>query len=150
MSRIALIACSSSKSVVDAPARDFYTGTLFRKSAQFAERTCDDWAVLSAKHGLVRRHQRLYPYDETLSDKTLSERRAWAQRVFQEIDAAWPIQSEPHTFVLLAGANYRAGLVEALSACPSVIVDIPMQGLGIGKQLQWLAKENGAPKSSTP
>lgn len=135
--RVALIACSSDKSPTEDVARNLYRGALFRKSVLFAEQTCDEWAVLSAKYGLVRPDERIHPYDETLNDKTKAERRAWAARTLDRIQVAWP--TTPRTFVFLAGARYREWLLEVLSSIPGVSVETPLQGLGIGRQLQWLS-----------
>jgi hypothetical protein len=35
------------------PAKDAYTGSFFRRNREYAETFGDDWAILSAKHGLV-------------------------------------------------------------------------------------------------
>lgn len=135
--RIALIACSSSKAPAEEEARRLYQGTLFHKSVMFAEKTCNEWAVLSAKYGLVRPNERIQPYDETLNTKTRADRLNWAGRVVESIRAEW--NCIPCVFVFLAGAKYREGVLEALSAIPDVSVEVPMQGLGIGRQLQWLS-----------
>jgi hypothetical protein len=61
------------------------------------------------------------------------ERREWAQGVLEQL--------EPHLagvthVVPLAGARYREFLCCELEA-RGYAVDVPMKGLGIGKQLQW-------------
>lgn len=134
--RVALIACSATKATVEEAAHHFYRGTLFRKSVRFAEKTCDEWAVLSAKHGLVLPSDRIQPYNETLYQKTPAERAAWTNRVLERIREKWC--RTPCTFVFLAGARYRDGLVAQLATLPDISVEAPLQGLGIGQQLHFL------------
>lgn len=95
----------------------------------------DRWYILSAKHGLVKPDDVLEPYDLTLNTMTVKERRAWAEVVLADLMKAVP-KSTSITF--LAGKSYRAFLVEPLRT-KGYAIHIPMEGLGIGKQLQWLS-----------
>ena len=63
------------------------------------------------------------------------ERKAWARKV---LEALSEVVLPTDDVVVLAGARYREFLLEELrSMCRSVVV--PMKGLRIGMQLQWLS-----------
>ncbi len=85
--KIGLVGCGARKLARPAPARELYTGTLFRLSSAYAERVCDEWYVLSALHGLVRPDVVLEPYDLTLTDVSIVGRRAWAAGVLARLEA---------------------------------------------------------------
>lgn len=143
---IALVSCVSSKEQFPAPARDLYTSALFRKARAYAERNADVWYILSAKYGLVDPYSVIDPYDVTLNRMSVAQRRAWAAKVRLELEQ---VVRPGDTVVMLAGAHYREGLMGALRA-RGVRVEVPMQGLGIGKQLQWLSQSRERRRSSEP
>ena len=106
---------------------------------QFAESTRPDAIyILSAKYGLVELDQRLAPYDDTLNGKSDREMQQWAQAVLR--DLAMRADLVHDQFVFLAGERYRRHLVRQLQH-----VDIPMKGLGIGKQLGFLKQRVASP-----
>lgn len=53
MTPVVLIGCSASKLDRAAPARELYTGRVFKASVAYAEATGAKWCVLSALHGVV-------------------------------------------------------------------------------------------------
>ena len=139
MAPTVLVACSGPKLEHAAPARDLYTSDLFRKSRAWAERFGSAWFILSAKHGLVHPAHELAPYDVTLKAMTKRERAAWSARValqWSELELGRPV-------IVLAGADYRAWCDGRAG------FSAPMQGLGIGLQLQWLKRELAASSSSS-
>lgn len=80
---IALVSCTKSKTPYPAPARVLYSRSpLFRKALAYVERYAGQIYVLSAKYGLVTLDQQLEPYEQTLKQMPIQERRAWAERVF--------------------------------------------------------------------
>jgi hypothetical protein len=127
---VCLIACCGPKVADSAPVRHLYTSPLFRKSVAFAERNWWRWAVLSAKHGVVQPDDVLDPYDQTLSSMTAWERFEWAGKTRRQLEMVFDLGTE---FVVLAGKHYRA----AVAGLPHTV---PMAGLGIGRQLQWLTE----------
>ena len=134
--RVGLVACCSTKRTVALPARDLYVSTLFSKSRRWVERNTDEWAILSALHGLVHPEQVLEPYDLTLNTLPASKVRQWADKVNHQLRAKW--DADATLFVVLAGSKYRTAL-------SGLNCHVPMRGLGIGKQLAWLtAAEVGA------
>jgi hypothetical protein len=135
MKKACLIACASQKQAAAAPAQDLYQSELFRKSVGWMHRqNFDEWFILSAKHGLVKPEQILESYNSTLNTMKADARHQWAKIV---LDALMIVLPEPASITFLAGSKYREYLAEPLREKGYEVL-IPMQGLGIGKQLQWL------------
>jgi len=132
MPHYVLIACVALKAQTPAPARDLYQSPLFRKAIRYAEQLRPDRIfILSAKYGLVPSEQRIEPYNETLNDKSVAEIRAWADKVVRDLREHADLDRD--RFTILAGQNYRRFLMPHLRN-----VEIPLEGLPIGKQLQAL------------
>ncbi|EPR14754.1 hypothetical protein EWH08_19290 [Sphingobium indicum] len=129
-----LVACVAAKLDRPAPARDLYASPWFRKARAYVERQEGQWFILSAKHGLIAPETVIAPYDETLGAMKASARRLWGVRVIEamadQIDAAAPL-------IVLAGRHYRDPLWPQIERRASA----PMEGLGIGQQLAWLAQK---------
>lgn len=89
--RVGLIACCKEKLDHASPARELYCSPLFTLARGWMEHPgrCDEWAILSAKHGLVLPGDALEPYDLSLEALTEDERRAWAQRTRRQILERW-------------------------------------------------------------
>lgn len=133
---IVLVSCVAAKRSEPAAARDLYLSTWFIKARRYAERCGDTWYVLSANHGLLMPTQTIVPYEMTLNTMSRPQRTAWADRVVQQIAQAVPTANP---VVILAGGRYREYLMPMLEAL-GYNVSVPMQGLGIGQQLQWLER----------
>lgn len=134
MSRICLISCVSLKGSSPVPAAQLYRSALFAKTRAYAETTADEWFILSAEHGLLRPEAVVAPYDRTLNTMKASERRAWGALVKEQMREMLPPAEE---VVVLAGERYRENIVDWLTQRFSQVT-IPMAGLTIGRQLQWL------------
>ncbi|WP_366521820.1 DUF6884 domain-containing protein [Herbaspirillum rubrisubalbicans] len=76
--KVALIDRCGPKLSAAAPASQLYRSPVFQKSKRYAELHCDEFAILSAKYGLVLADQVIDPYDLTLNGMTAVERRKWA------------------------------------------------------------------------
>jgi hypothetical protein len=135
--KIALVACVSKKNSIPMPARDLYISDWFRKASAYAMRVADKWYILSAKHGLVAPDMVVAPYDETLNRMPVVARRAWARRVLKDLDR---VLQPGDQVVILAGKRYRENLVDPIRQM-GCSIEIPMEGLGIGKQLRWLKQQ---------
>jgi hypothetical protein len=134
MSHIVLIACSSRKGARPAKAADLYQSSLFCKSLAYARSLRPDAIyILSAKHGLLRLEDVIAPYNATLNKMTRATSRKWAQRVIDQLRRVADLQTVH--FTILAGERYRRDLLPHL-VCPTV----PMEGLGIGRQLKFLTE----------
>lgn len=129
--RIGLVACSKMKRMWPASAQDLYTSPLFHAAHAYCERTYDSWYILSAKHGLVAPATAIEPYDVTLSRMTAAEREQWYRTTLGDLNRLQ--LSERDTLYVHAGQLYR-GWIDRWGVCP---VEVPLEGLGIGRQLQW-------------
>ncbi len=135
--RVFLVACSAGKvQAGSVPARDLYSSQLFTLARRYAEKHGAAWFILSAKFGLLDPAQLVAPYDESLNDKRAGERAAWGQLVAEQIRLQ---QLAGVELVILAGRAYRDPLQQLLEAQGHTIT-VPMAGLAIGKQLQFLTR----------
>jgi hypothetical protein len=134
MQKIVLISCVSKKLSRDARARELYVSPLFTFGLAYAESLKPDAIyVLSAKYGLVALDQILRPYNETLNTQKDVAIREWATRVLAQLASKADVRNDE--FIFLAGERYRRHLIPSLRH-----VQIPLQGLGLGKQLQFLKR----------
>lgn len=129
---VVLIACGKKKAGEPRPARQLYQGHLFKKSFRYAV-SLEPAAIriLSAKHHVIDPNDELEPYDLTLNGMPAAEIRVWAEEVLRQLRREFDLERD--RFTVLAGANYRRYLERHL---PNL--EVPMKGLGIGKQLQFL------------
>ncbi|MGH7178226.1 MAG: DUF6884 domain-containing protein, partial [Tepidisphaeraceae bacterium] len=135
VARIVLISCVKSKRTHPTKARLLYTSDLFEKSLAYARSlNADAIYILSAKHGLLEMEAEVAPYNETLKTMKSAAVKAWAERVLSQLGRVTDLKSD--SFVLLAGQGYRRYLLPHLKNH-----EIPMEGLGIGQQLQFLKKK---------
>ncbi|WP_025041313.1 DUF6884 domain-containing protein [Nitrosospira briensis] len=135
MKKIVLISCVSKKLHHRAKVQDLYISPLFRLNLKYARKLKPDSIyILSAEHGLLDLDTEIEPYDRTLNGMRSLEVQAWAQRVLVQIDE----RADPGKdhFVLLAGQKYRKFLIPHLASH-----ETPMEGLGIGRQLQYLGRQ---------
>jgi hypothetical protein len=142
--RIGLVGCVKEKSTTAQHARDLYVSTLFTGRRSYVERSCDQWWILSAAHGLVHPDAVLAPYDVTLKDTGRAQRRTWTRSVLHAIDERVHPEAGD-VFELHAGAEYRDfGLVDGLRG-RGCKVEIPTEGMRIGQQLRFYqhAREHG-------
>ena len=133
---LSLVSCVSIKRSGPCQARDLYTSPWFLKARAYVEATQSPWFILSAEYGLLPPDQVVAPYERTLNKMGIADRRAWAQRV---LTVLVPQLAGVGRLIILAGERYRQFLVPVLRrTCPSV--EIPMERLTIGRQLQWLSE----------
>lgn len=110
--RIYLVSCVSQKTLYPAPARDLYVSPLFQKARAYVLKSSSPWFILSAEHGLVHPDDVLAPYEKTLNNMRVAERRAWAEKVRNQMEQELPDADE---VVILAGARYREHLEDWLN-----------------------------------
>ncbi len=147
MRTVFLVSCVSKKQAIEARAEELYQSDWFQKArAYIVNRMLPDdrWYILSAQHHLVEPGRVVAPYEKTLLRMPKPERRAWADRV---LDQLRDVLQGGDQVVILAGQRYREFLEPCLIDA-GYDVSVPLQGLGIGKQLEWLwvalAKEKGS------
>lgn len=130
MDTLYLVACVKLKEDHPCPARTLYKSPWFKKARAYVLKQGHPWAILSAKHGLLDPDTEIAPYDKTLYKMPAKERRAWGEWVSKELRTRFPKVTK---LVILAGAVYRTHIdVDGYK------VEIPMEGLEIGDQLNWL------------
>lgn len=132
--RVVLVGCSQTKAPVASPARDLFTGPLFRKARARAERSGVPWYVLSAKFGLLDPDEVVSPYDVYLGDRPAQYRTAWGRWVVAQLAERRPLDGvvvEVH-----AGRSYCEPLREALAE-NGALLEEPLTGLRQGERLAW-------------
>ena len=134
MSTIVLVQCVSKKLDGPCPAKDLYISPLFKKIKALVENSNSDWFILSAKHHLLSPSEIIENYDKTLNNMKVSDRNSWAVTVIQQMEQELP---EADRVVIFAGEKYRNSLMNYLCDRYKQVL-VPMAGLGIGKQLEWL------------
>lgn len=131
---IYLVSCVGKKREYACAARDLYVSELFHKARQTVEATGCRWFILSAEHGLLSPDQLTAPYDRTLNKMKIADRRLWGNKTARQLLDMVP---DVTNAVFLAGEKYREFLVPGLVE-HGVNISVPMQGLFIGQQLNWL------------
>lgn len=137
--KIVLISCVSKKEAEACKAKDMYVSPLFKMSWEYAKQFSPDKVfILSAKHHLLDPDQRIDPYNVTLYKFAAAERKAWAQRVLSDLEAAG-LSLEDDEFVLLAGKKYYEYL---LGESGIRNFTLPLHGHGgIGCILKYLKEQ---------
>lgn len=132
--KIVLLSCARKKLSTVAQAQDLYASPLFRLSLAYAKELKPDAIfILSAKYGLLRPEEIVAWYDETLNAMTSAGVRTWAVGVLSDLSRI--VDLNRNEFVLLAGERYRRFIEPELRH-----VRVPLRGLAIGKQLQFLKR----------
>lgn len=90
--------------------------------------------ILSAKYGLVGLEDEISPYDQTLNTMKSGEVKDWAIDVIEHMQGEVSFQNDE--IIFLAGERYRKFL---MPLCRNA--KVPLQGLGIGRQLQFLKRK---------
>lgn len=135
MSKVILISCVSKKLPHKAQAKNLYVSPLFKMNLAFAHSLRPDKIfILSAKYGLVNLEQELEPYEQTLNKMSVHEIKKWAEKVKEQMKGKFNFENDEVIF--LAGEKYRKYLLPLFRK-----VSIPLKGLSIGKQLQYLKNE---------
>jgi len=132
-----LVSCVASKRTSNSKARELYISDWFKKARNFVERAERPWWILSAEYGLLHPDTVVAPYEKTLNNLSVAERRAWASRVKEQMSAQLPPVEE---IVVFAGARYREFLLDYLETRAKVVV--PLEGLTIGRQLSWFGSQS--------
>jgi len=135
MAKVVLISCVSAKRESRSKAADLYTSPLFKKNLIYAKSLKPDRIfILSAKHHLLNLNDEIEPYDLTLNNFKAKELKLWAEKALHQLSQVSNLSTDQ--FIFLAGEKYRKYLITHISN-----YDVPMQGLGIGKQLQFLTNK---------
>lgn len=134
---LGLVACSAAKLDHAAPARDLYTGDLFKRALAVAEAQCARVVILSARHHVLELDALVEPYD-TPMPTLKAERSRWMTPATQGVATVLnrlvgKSASRPGRVLNLAGAKYSLGWSWTYFARRPEVVS-PLAGLGIGRQ----------------
>ncbi len=133
---IALVACSKQKQSVPCRAAELYRpSTLFSLSYAYAKGNAERVYILSAKYGLVDEDAVIAPYDETLNDMSVDDRKAWSARVLARLGEVCDVDADH--FIILAGRHYYEYLLPGLKN-----VTLPLGNLPLGKRVELLQRLN--------
>lgn len=137
MKKIALVSCTKLKRNFPCEAQEMYLpSTLFQKITMFIKQSdFDEWYILSAKYGLLRKETVISPYDITLLNMKAEDRKNWAEKVAANLLELLPDECEIYCF---AGEKYRQYLLPKIEEA-GLNCRIPLKGMQIGEQLQYLS-----------
>lgn len=117
-----------------------YTGQLFKLAYAHALRNADDVHIISALHGLLSPFDEIDYYDLTLNKMLLSEQRAWADGVVDDLFMSYPLTRL--RLVFYAGQAYIRPILEAAYQQSGYWdMENPMEGLDLFQRLRWLREE---------
>jgi hypothetical protein len=128
-----LVSCVSQKQKGPCQALELYSSQWFRKARAYVEAANGPWFILSAKYRLLSPETMVSDYNVSLNTMSQRERQAWAHDVIAQMDRSLPAAEK---VVVLAGIRYREFLMDYLRQ-RFRNVEVPMEGLSIGRQLQW-------------
>jgi hypothetical protein len=102
---------------------------LFSKAKRYVIKNFDNWAILSAKYGFLKPNEKIDTYDLTLNNMSAKDVKAWSKEVAEHLYGYDKVY-------FFAGKQYRKYLIPLLEA-KGIECIIPLQGMGIGQQLQF-------------
>lgn len=142
MKRIVLISCTKSKNESakerPLPAKDLYTGAIFKKAYQYAKQLNPDRTyILSAKYGLLKPAEKICYYNETLKNKSSQVRRLWADRILDQLKKE-RLNLDQDEFIILAGQTYCKDLTGPANSGKISRYETPYEGKRIGEILHFL------------
>ncbi len=131
-----LISCSSEKLDYKCAAEEMYDSALFKKSLTFArkQQKDDDYIkILSAKYYLTDLDKVIEPYDLTLKNFSVQQKKDWANKVYSQILDKYSLQYD--RFMFLAGNAYTEYLMSKFKYKTDVL-----EGMRIGERMAYLDK----------
>ncbi|TCP26649.1 hypothetical protein EV207_11982 [Scopulibacillus darangshiensis] len=136
--KIGLLATSRRKGDEEAPVVEFYKSPLFIKALQYAHKNYDRFYFYNAKDGLLLPDQMMAPYDVSIQTFSISQKRHWGKKVIESFSTYEIVKDK--IIYLHGGRVYRQFLEPELSK-HGFYYEVPLKGLGIGKQLKWYENE---------
>jgi cytoplasmic iron level regulating protein YaaA (DUF328/UPF0246 family) len=83
---IGLISCTKRKQKYPCKASEMYSASnLFNKAYTYCKKSYDQVAILSAKYGLLLPDDPIKPYNLTLNNMRVKERKAWSKKVLGQM-----------------------------------------------------------------
>jgi cytoplasmic iron level regulating protein YaaA (DUF328/UPF0246 family) len=139
---LGLISCIKRKQNYHCKASEMYRPSdLFRKAYAYCKKNYDLVAIFSAKYGLLLPNDPIWPYNVTLNDMNVKERKVWSEKVFKQMQKSLELD-RIGIVSFHAGKKYREHIIPKLEA-RSIECRVPLGNLRIGKQLNWYKKHLG-------
>lgn len=137
MTEIGLVSCTKQKREEPSTPGELYTpSAYYRKMRAYCEENHDRWYILSAKYGMLEPYgEPIEPYNETLRNFTVGEKREWAESVFKQLEAKESLEKDSTLFIH-AGKDYYGELLPLLERTGAK-VKTPTEGLGLGEKMAW-------------
>lgn len=129
---LVLVGCGDAKADEPREAKNLYTSNYSKVKRRYAEEVGDEWAILSAKYGLLDPETEIAPYDVTVDDVDITD---WGLAVAADLPDV--IDTE---VVLLAGPDYAEEVEETLFMY-GANVETPTEGMKIGERMSWLSEQ---------
>ena len=98
------------------------------------EQTKSEWYIISAKYGLLRPDEMLYPYDLNLGDLPADRREKWADSI---VDKLAPTHTEFTRYVILADDLYSESLAKSFLT-HNYKYTVPFWGMSHDKVIEHL------------
>ena len=108
---VLLISCGKHKKTVPCKAKEMYVSERFIRLKQIAEKSGNNWYILSAKYGLLSPEQIIEPYDLRLSKCSAQYLKQWAGQVMKEISK----YGKDTFFLIMADKEYAQFIVPLLA-----------------------------------
>jgi len=135
-----LISCCKKKKSFECKAKQMYCSQYFKNCKTYMKKNCDDYFILSAKYGLLKKDEAIKPYDLSLNEVDSKYKNKWSIKVIENIGKTIPFGSELN---LILGKSYKDGIISFLNDNYYVIDIIKENNLtGIGKINQFLKNSN--------
>lgn len=120
------------------PARDVYTGSLFKANRAFGEQYGDHWVILSAKYGFIPPTYVIPElYEATFKDTRTNPISVTALR--QQVVDQYLCSFE--RILVLGGSMYHRAAEAAFVACKASL-EFPTAGLPLGRSIQFIKHYN--------
>lgn len=143
MKTIGFISCTKRKQSYPCKASEMYSASdLFKKAYAYAVENYDFVAILSAKYGLLLPNDKVEPYNLTLNGMSTDEVREWSERTAKQMNNRLQLRDFSRAF-FHAGERYRRYLIPRMEGL-GIRCEIPLKGLGIGKQKAWYKERDHA------
>ena len=136
MKSLGLVSCTKRKQSYPCKASEMYLpSNLFSKAYAYCKKRYDQVAILSAKYGLLLPDDPIKPYNLTLNNMDVKQRKVWSERVFEQMKDKLKLADYDKVF-FHAGKKYRNFLIPKLENV-GIKFEVPLEHIGIGKQLRW-------------
>lgn len=133
--RIALISCTKNKKNYSCPGKEMFTQSeLFKLSYAYAGQLVEKIYILSTQYGLLPEDVIIEPYDRTLSGKSETLKRNFANSVLTQMDKEFDLDQDE--FIILASSDFYKYLIPELKN-----YQLPLKNKNYHEKLVYLRAE---------